>query len=87
MIRRWRQILHEVGAEAPDRNVERLIRDTQVRTDPSNQCRMGLIATGFDIYDGLALFTQGLVVLEGLSCSRACRPSVEGGPAAGSFIF
>ena len=52
----WRQVLMETGAEIPDRNMERLIRDTQVRCDPDDRRRMDLIATDLEIYNGLPLF-------------------------------
>ena len=54
----WRQVMEEAGADIPHRNVERLLRDTHLLTDPADERRMDLVATNLEIYNGPPLFVD-----------------------------
>ena len=52
----WRQVLVEAGASIPDRNVERMLRRTNIIVAPEDGRRLDLVASGLNVYRGLPLF-------------------------------
>ena len=58
----WRQVLTEAGGLIPDRNVERLIRDTHIPVPAGDTRRLDLIVPGLNVANGLPLFCDITVV-------------------------
>ena len=75
MLTAWRQVLVEAGAQIPERNVERLLRDTHVPVPAEDGRRLDIIAPGLNVAHGLPLFCDVTVV------SPVSR---EGQPRAGT---
>ena len=53
MIAAWRQVFVEAGGAVPDRNIERMLRDTHVPVPAGDTRRLDLIVPGLNIADGL----------------------------------
>jgi len=56
LIAAWRQVFVEAGGSVPDRNIERMLRDTHVPVPPADMRRLDLIVPGLGIERGLPLF-------------------------------
>ena len=52
----WRQVLSEAGGHFPDRNVERMLRNTHVPVPPEDSRRLDLVVPGLNVARGLPLF-------------------------------
>lgn len=52
LVAAWRQVLLSAGAQVPQRNVERLLRDPHVPTDLSDNRRLDLVAPGLAVVGG-----------------------------------
>ena len=46
LINAWRQIFVEAGGQVPNRNIERLLRNTHVPCDPNTLKRLDLVVPG-----------------------------------------
>ena len=62
LIAAWRQVFLEAGGEVPDRNVERLLRRTNVPVPDGDQRRLDLIVPGLNVARGLPLFCDVTIV-------------------------
>ena len=62
VVASWRQVFVEAGGEVPDRNVERLLRNTWIPVADHNQQRMDLVVNGLNVQRGLPLFCDVTVV-------------------------
>ena len=62
LLAAWRQVFIEAGGSVPDRNVERLLRDTHVPVPPDDYRRLDLIVPGLNVYHGLPLFCDLTIV-------------------------
>ena len=72
----WRQVFVEAGGQVPDRNVERLLRTTNVPVPSGDQRRLDLIVPGLNVYEGLPLFCDATIVSSLTGCGRA-RPGIS----------
>ena len=52
----WRQVFTEAGGSVPDRNMERLLRDTNIPVSSEDLRRLDLVVPGLNVYEGLPLF-------------------------------
>ena len=71
----WRQVYYEAGGAVPDRNVERMLSDTNVPTHPNDSRRLDLIVSNLNVERGLPLFCDATVV---------SPMSANGAPRAGT---
>ena len=62
MVNAWRQVLMEAGGLIPDRNVERLLRETHIPIPAGDDRRLDLIVPGLNVDRGLPLFCDVTVV-------------------------
>ena len=59
----WRQVFIEAGGSIPDRNVERMLRTTNVPIkNLADQRRLDLVVPGLNVYEGLPLFCDATIV-------------------------
>ena len=58
----WRQVFVETGGTVPRRNVERMLRNTNVPTDPGCNLRLDLVVPGLGVERGLPLFCDATCV-------------------------
>ena len=72
LLASWRQVLVEAGGNVPDRNVERMMHDTNVPVAPGDMRRLDLIVTGLNVHRGLPLFCD-VTVLTPLSATGEPR--------------
>ena len=56
LIAAWRQVFVEAGGAVPDRNIERMLRDTHVPVPPGDMRRLDLVVPGLGVDRGLPLF-------------------------------
>ena len=76
VVAAWRQVLVEAGGSVPDRNVERMLRMTNVPVPPGDERRLDLIVPGLNVHRGLPLFIDVTVVTP-LSATGAPRPGTS----------
>jgi len=77
VIAAWRQVFLEAGGEVPDRNVERLLRNTHVPTeDPHSLLRLDLVVPGLNVASGLPLFCD-VTILSPLTHQGRARPGTS----------
>ena len=62
MVAAFRQIFLEAGGSVPDRNIERLLRDTHIPVAPDDQRRLDLIIPGLSVARGLPLFCDVTII-------------------------
>ena len=69
----WRQVFGEAGGQVPDRNIERILRTTNIPIASNNQRRLDLVVPGLAVYEGQPLFCDVTVVspLSGHGRARA----------------
>jgi hypothetical protein len=79
----WRQVLVEAGGQIPDRNEERMLRNTYVPVDPADTRRLDFVVPGLNVARGLPLFIDGTVVTP-LSGAGMARPGTSN--TAGSLL-
>ena len=56
LISAWRQVFVEAGGHVPDRNIERMLRDTHVPVESGDSRRLDLVVSGLSVERGLSLF-------------------------------
>ena len=56
LVHVWRQIFIEAGGQVPDRNVERLLRQSHLPVPADDLRRLDLIVPGLNVHHGLPLF-------------------------------
>jgi len=56
LIAAWRQVFIEAGAQGPDRNIERMLRNSYVPLSPDDSRRLDLILPGLNVDRGRPLF-------------------------------
>jgi hypothetical protein len=80
MIPAWRQVLQEGGGHIPDRNVERMLRDTHLPVRAWDNRRMDLVVSGLSVARGVALFCDVTVVspITGRGAARSGASQVDG---------
>ena len=71
----WRQVMTEAGGNVPDRNVERMLRNTHVPVPPADTRRLDLVVPGLNVARGLPLFCDVTVL---------CPLTQSGQPRAGT---
>ena len=76
MLMAWRQVFKEAGGQVPDRNIERLLRNTHVPIPPDDQRRLDIIVPGLNVARGLPLFCD-VTVVSPISRSGAPRPGTS----------
>ena len=77
LVRAWRQVLVEAGAFIPRRNVERMLRNTQMQVASDDFRRVDLVVPGLGVAGGLPLF-----------CDVTCVSPVTGdGRGTGSCLL
>ena len=79
----WRQVLTEAGGHSPDRNMERMLRNTHVPVDLADTRRLDFVVPGLNVARGLPLFCDGTVVTP-LSAAGLARPGTSN--AAGGLL-
>ena len=72
----WRQVLTEAGGQIPDRNAERMLRNTHVPVDPADTRRLDFVVPGLNVARGLPLFCDG-TVLTPLTARGVARPGTS----------
>ena len=77
----WRQVLIEAGGAVPRRNVERLVRECNVRLTEHDQRRVDLVATRLGVNRGLPLLCDVTVVspVTGAGTARGGCLTIDGG--------
>ena len=76
LVKAWRQVFTEAGGRVPDRNCERMLRDTHVRVHPSDSRRLDIVVPGLNVERGLPLFCDATVVSP-ISGNGAPRPGTS----------
>ena len=72
LLQAWRQIFYEAGGQIPDRNIERMLRTTNILVAILDDRRLDLIVTGLRAKRGLPLFCD-LTVMSPLSVKFYAR--------------
>ena len=69
----WRQVFQEAGGQVPDRNVERMLRNTHVPVRADDNRRMDLVVPGLAVARGLPLFCDAtcVTVISGNGMARS----------------
>ena len=49
MLAAWRQVFVEAGGRVPDRNRERMLRETNIPVPPADARRMDLVVPGLNV--------------------------------------
>ena len=62
VIMAWKQVFIEAGGSVPDRNVERLLRDTHVPVHLPDDRRLDLVVPGLNVERGLPLFCDVTII-------------------------
>ena len=62
MIAAWRQVFNEAGGHVPDRNIERLLKNTHDPVPANDQRRLDLVVPGLNVANGLPLFCDVTVI-------------------------
>ena len=62
MLAAWRQVFAEAGGHVPDRNCERLLRNTHVPVQPDDCRRLDLVVPGLNVARGLPLSRDATVI-------------------------
>ena len=62
LITAWRQVFFEAGGQVPDRNIERLLRNSHVPVPPDDLRRLDLIVPGLNVSRGRPLFCDAMVL-------------------------
>ena len=76
MVQAWRQMLNEAGEYIPDRNIERLLRETHVPVPANDNRRLDLIVPGLNILQGLPLFCD-VTIISPMRRTGMPRPSTS----------
>ena len=76
MVSAWRQVFTEAGALIPDRNVERLLRQTHIPVPPGDTRRLDLVVPGLNVARGLPLFCD-ITVVSPITRRGGPRPSTS----------
>ena len=81
LVGAWRQVLVEAGGAIPRRNVERLVRDCNVRLTTNVQRRVDLVVTGLGVNRGLPVLCDVTCVspVTGAGHARGGSLTVDGG--------
>ena len=58
MIMAWKQIFYEAGGSVPDRNIERVISNTNIPVRANDQRRLDLVVPGLPVYGVPAFAVQ-----------------------------
>ena len=72
----WRQVFGEAGGRIPDRNRERMLRNTHVPVPPGDTRRLDLVVPGLNVARGLPLFCD-VTVLSPLTGCGLARPGTS----------
>ena len=80
MLAAWRQVFIEAGGKVPDRNRERMLRDTHIPVPPGDARRMDLIVPGLNVERGLPLFCDATIMspISGNGAPRASTSNADG---------
>ena len=62
MLKAWRQVFSEAGGLIPDRNIEKLLRNTHIPVPPGDNRRMDIVVHCLNVARGLPLFCDATVV-------------------------
>ena len=62
LIAAWRQVFVEAGGQVPDRNIERLLRNSHVPVSPDDLRRLDILVPGLNVDRGRPLFCDATVV-------------------------
>ena len=81
LVHAWRQVLVEAGGSIPRRNVERLLRDCNVRVAPGDQRRLDLVVTNLGVARGLSILCAVTCVapVTGAGSARGGSLTINGG--------
>ena len=81
LVSAWRQVLVEAGGAIPRRNVERLVRDCNVRLTVNQQRRVDLVVTRLGVNRGLPLLCDVTCVspVKAAGAARGGSLTVDGG--------
>ena len=84
LVLAWRQVLTEAGGFIPQRNVERLLRDTMVRVPNDDMRRLDLVVSCLGIFRNLPLLCDVTCVssVTGSGGARSCSVLRNGGVVA-----
>ena len=82
----WRQVFHEAGGQVPDRNVERMLRNTHIPVPAGDTRRLDLIVPGLNVAQGRPLFCDVTVLspLTGTGVPRGGTSNRGGGLLEGA---
>ena len=80
MIAAWRQVFIEAGGKVPDRNRERMLRNTHIPVPPEDSRRMDLVVPGLNVARGLPLFCDATILspVSGNGLPRASTSNADG---------
>ena len=73
LVAAWQQVLQEAGGVIPDRNVERMLRNTHIPVDATDSRRMDLVVPGLSVARGLPLFCD-VTCVSPIGVSGHARP-------------
>ena len=72
----WRQVFQEAGGHVPQRNVERMLRDTHITVPAGDQRRLDLVVPGLNVARGRPLFCDA-TVLTPITAAGEARPGTS----------
>ena len=76
LLTAWRQVFLEAGGQVPQRNVERMLRNTHIPVPTVDQRRLDLVVPGLNVARGLPLFCDVTVVTP-LTAAGQARPGTS----------
>ena len=76
LLAAWKQVFVEAGVQVPQRNVERMLRNTHIPVPAVDQRRLDLVVPGMNVARGLPLFCDVTVVTP-LTAQGQARPGTS----------
>ena len=76
LLAAWKQVMVEAGGRVPDRNEERMLRNTHVPVHPDDCRRLDLVVPGLHVSHGLPLFCD-IIVISPIARTGQPRPGAS----------
>ena len=85
LVAAWRQVFIEAGGRVPDRNVERMLNNTNLPVPSWDERRIDLLVPGLNVHRGLPLFCDVTVVTP-ITCTGTGEPRPGTSNRGGSLL-
>ena len=76
LLTAWRQVFTEAGGHVPDRNIERMLRNTHITVRPDDTRRLDVVVSGLNVARGLPRFCD-VTVISPISTNGRARPGTS----------